>query len=279
MPPSRLWPDTASIDPRANPARGAIAIYLLELDIPAPTGLLAQYLSYLGPAEGERWRAIRPAERQWQYLQSRVLRRVVLGAYVQRDPAQLTFERDEWRRTRLMGHETLHFSLAQCASHVAMAVGSDAVLGIDVETIVPVRPSFMHIARNHFSAADLDQLLDCPEPRRYSCFLELWTLKQAYLKALGLRTHKPMAHTNFSRTSSGLLVCDDRAPPPERERPTSFLSEKWVNSCQLALSYRAGLPVSFRYLNGNGLAQAWPHTQSGSATWLQAARHALPRPS
>src|SRR4051812_38261985 len=33
---SSLWPYTDHIDPRANPARNAIAVYLLELDIPVP---------------------------------------------------------------------------------------------------------------------------------------------------------------------------------------------------------------------------------------------------
>lgn len=264
MSQSILWPDTALIDIRANPVRDAIAIYLLELDIPAPMALLPRYLSYLGDAEGECKRAMRPTQRQWQYLQSRVLRRVVLGAYTEREPGQLRFTRDEWGRTRLADQDTLHFSLAQCASHVALAVGSGAVLGIDVETVFPMRPNFMHTARTHFSATDLEQLEAYPEARRYYHFLELWTLKQAYLKAIGLGIHRPMAPCTFSRTSSGLLVCQDRAPFSGREQPSAFLSQQWVNICQLGLAYRTGLPVSFRYLNGSNLAQIWPHMQHGN---------------
>jgi 4'-phosphopantetheinyl transferase len=256
---SSLWPYTVRIDPRANPARNAIAIYLLELEIPVPMAMLPHYLSYLGEAEGERWRAIRSTERQWQYLQSRLLRRVLLGAYTESDPAKLRFARDESGRTRLADFETLHFSLSLCASHVAMAVGSDAVLGIDVETIIPVRPSFPHIARDQFSASDLDQLRFCPSERRYSHFVELWTLKQAYRKALALGRHQSMANCTFSRNSAGLLECRDGAPPSGQELPTGFFSEQWGSSCHLSLAYRAGIPLSFRYLNGSGLTQAWPH--------------------
>lgn len=276
MPYTRLWPDIARIDPRANPARDAIAVYLLELDMRAPLALLPAYLTYLGSDEGERWRAIRTAERKWQFLQSRVLRRVLLAAYTERDPAELEFASDEWGRERLADNKLLHFSMTQCASHVAMAVGSEGMLGIDAETIFPVRPSFMHIARDHFNGADLEQLLACPEPRRYSRFLELWTLKQAYLKALGRGAGQTMAHCNFSRTSTGLLVCQDSAPLADGDRPSAFHSEKWVNICQLALAYRAGLPVSFRYLNGSSLAQTWPHTQLASSAFMQPTREALP---
>ena len=279
MPHACLWPDTARIDPRANPVRDAIAIYLLELDIPRSLRLQPHYLSYLDPAEGERWRHIRSPERQWQYLQSRVLRRVLLSAYSGREPTRLMFTRDACGRLRLSDHQALYFSLTQCASHVAMAIGTDAVLGIDAETIFPVRPSFQQIARLHFSAAELRQLQACPEARRYSYFLELWTLKQAYLKALGRGVHKPLADISFARTGGGLLLCQDQAPPPGREAPTAFISEQWVNSCQLALAQRAGLPVSVRYLNGSGLTQAWPHAHLAGAGWPQPAGAVQPLPS
>lgn len=241
-----------------------MAVYLLELDIPPPLAQLPQYLSYLAPAEGARWRGIRPAERQWQYLQSRVLRRVLLAAYTGREAARLHFARDEWGRTLVADHRALYFSLTQCASHVAIALGSQAALGLDAETVFPVRPSFLQIARSQFSQADLLQILTCPEPRRYGRFLELWTLRQAYLKALGRGRAKSLSDLSFSRASSGLLLCRDRTPQPTAMPPMAFLSEKWVNSCQLALAYRAGQPVSLHYLNGSQLRQDWPHTQAGS---------------
>ena len=243
------WPQP--IDPRGLPAENAVAIYLLELDQPASRTSTQRYLPLLATVEYANWQAIRPVERQWQYLQSRVLQRLVLGAYVERDPKQLRFQRDEWGRPRLAEHGTLHFSLSHCASHVALAVGSDPVLGVDVETVVPVRPSFMHIARQFFHAADLAQLLECPEEKRYSRFLELWTLKEAYLKAIGLGMHKPMADCGFERTPAGLIVAHDRAPVADRCAPDAFVAQRRMRGCQLALAYRYGRPVRFRYLNGN----------------------------
>lgn len=261
MPEPLLWPDAARIDIRANPARDAIAIYLLELEIPAPLSLVPRYLSYLGDAHDECERASRPAQLQWQYLQSCVLRRVVLGAYAGREPGQLRFARDAWGRTCLTGQDTLHFSLAQCASHVALAVSSGAALGLDIETVVPVRRNFMRIARTHFSATDLAQLEACPTARRYYFFLELWTLKHAYLKALGPGRDKALASCSFSHTSAGTLMCQDDEPVSDCERPSAFLSQQWVHTCQLGLAYRSGMPVTYRYLNGSSMAQIWPHTQ------------------
>ncbi|MET0266472.1 MAG: 4'-phosphopantetheinyl transferase superfamily protein [Duganella sp.] len=270
------WPDTACIDPRTNPVQDAVAVYLLELEIPAPMRLAPHYLAYLGDAQDELQRAMRPAQRQWQYLQSRVLRRVVLGAYAGREPGQLQFARDDCGRMRLTGQDKLHFSLSQCASHVALAVGDNAVLGIDLETIYPIRPNFMQIARSHFSAADLDQLTACPAARRYFYFLELWTLKQAYLKSLGLGLHKPMADCTFTRAASGLIVCRDQAPSPGRAAADAFVSQQWASTCQLGLAHRDGLPVSFRYLNGSSMDHIWPHAEHDNGSAWQPTRAMQP---
>lgn len=270
MPQPTLWTDTARIDVQANPVRDAVAIYMLELDIPAPLALLPDYLAFLGSGDEAR-RALRPSQHQWQYLQSRVLRRVVLGAYIGCAPGELRFTRDQWGRSCLSDHGALHFSLAACASHAALAVSSAAALGIDVKTVFPVRPSFMQLARAHFGGADLAQLEACPPAMRYQHYLELWTLKQAYLKAIG-SGKQPMTSCSFSRTSAGVLVCHDPTCPPERERPDAFLSQRWDSTCQLGLAHRAGLPLSYRYLNGNSVGHIWPHTQPGRgnayAHWL-----------
>ncbi|PRC94375.1 4'-phosphopantetheinyl transferase family protein [Solimicrobium silvestre] len=252
-----LLPPT--IDPLGLPAHNAVAIYLLELDHSACRDSPQRYLSLLAALELANWQKIRPVERQWQYLQSRVLQRLVLGAYAECDPRSLTFHRDEWGRPTLAEHGELHFSLSHCASHVALAVGSDSVLGVDVETVVPVRSSFMHIACKFFHPDDLAQLMEVPEEQRYGRFLEQWTLKEAHLKALGLGMHKSMADCRFERTSAGLIVAHDRAPVEDRVAPNAFIAQRRMRGCQLALAYRYGRPVRFRYLNGD-TALPWQDT-------------------
>jgi phosphopantetheinyl transferase len=239
------------IDPKGLPAKNAVAIYLLELDHSNSRNSSQRYLPLLATVELANWQKIRPVERQWQYLQSRVLQRLVLGAYTDCDPRALTFHRDEWGRPNLADHAALHFSLSHCASHVALAVGSDPVLGVDVETVVPVRPSFMHIACKFFHSDDMAQLLEVPEEQRYGRFLEQWTLKEAYLKALGLGMHKSMADCSFERTADGLFIAHDRAPVGDRTAPNAFIAQRRMRGCQLSLAYRNGRPVRFRYLNGD----------------------------
>jgi 4'-phosphopantetheinyl transferase len=251
------------VDPRDLPARNAVAVYLMELQLPVDPARTDVYLPLLAIGEMARWRAIRPRERQWQYLQSRVLQRVVLGAYVDDDPRALAFTRDRWGRPSLAEHEQLHFSLSHCASHVALAIGSDPLLGVDVAAVVPVRRGFLQIAHRLFHPDELAQLIACPEERRYGRFLELWTLKKAYRNALGSGMHKPMADCGFARTPEGLIVARDRAPRPDRAAPDAFIAQRRMRDCQIALAYRRGRPVRFRYLHGSS-ALPWPETAAAS---------------
>lgn len=239
------------IDPRGLPAHNAVAVYLLELDYSAGHAGQQWHLPLLAAAELARWRKIRPPQRQWQYLQSQVLQRLVLGAYADADPRALMFRRDQWGRPALAGHETLHFSLSHCASHVALAVGSDPVLGVDVQTVAPLRGGFMRAARRLFHMDDLAQLMAAPDEQRYGRFLEHWTLAGAYLKALGLGRHKPMADCRFERTPAGLIAAHDRAPVADRIAPTAFVAQRRLRGCQLALAYRQGRPVRIRYLHSD----------------------------
>ncbi|WBS04077.1 4'-phosphopantetheinyl transferase superfamily protein [Pseudoduganella sp. SL102] len=247
------------VDPRDLPARNAVAVYLMELELPADATRTNMYLPLLALGELARWQAIRPRERQWQYLQSRVLQRVVLGAYIDDDPRALAFTRDRWGRPCLAEHEGLHFSLAQCASHVALAIGSDPVLGMEVATVAPLRRGFMRIAHRLFHQDDLAQLLECPEERRHARFLELWTLKEAYRKALGAGMPRPLAACGFGRTPEGVIVARDRAPLPDRPAPDAFIAQRRMRDCQIAVAYRRGRPVRFRYLHGSA-ALPWPET-------------------
>lgn len=259
LPLATPTPQPLPVDPRDLPARNAVAVYLMELQLPADPAQTELYLPLLAIGELARWRKIRPKERQWQFLQSRVLRRVVLGAYVDDDPRALEFTRDRWGRPCLAEHDELHFSLSHCGSHVALAIGSDPLVGVEVATVVPVRCGFMRIAHRLFHQDDLAQLHDCPEERRYGRFLELWTLKKAYRKALGSGMHRPMADCGFGRTPEGVIVARDRAPLADRGVPDAFIAQRRMRDCQLAVAYRRGRPVRFRYLHGS-TALPWPET-------------------
>ena len=121
-----------------------------------------------------------------QYALTRALQRQVLSAYVQEvAPAQWEFEATEEGRpflARAFEHTGLHFNLSHTKDLVAMAVCRHARVGVDVEK--RGRAS-LKVAERYFSAAEIAQLRALPSEEQSRHFVRLWTLKEAYLKAVG----------------------------------------------------------------------------------------------
>lgn len=114
------------------------------------------------------------------------------------DPKCLKFERSKFGKpqviwpTHAQNGETLHppqlcFNLSHTQSLIACAITNGSQVGIDVEEQGRILSSdALAFARRKFSeeeAVGLEQITDPVERNRR--FLQLWTLKEAYLKALG----------------------------------------------------------------------------------------------
>jgi 4'-phosphopantetheinyl transferase len=95
------------------------------------------------------------------------------------------------------GAPPLAFNLSHTHGLVACAVTRDAEVGVDVECVERVTDS-RDIAERYFSAAELAQLDACPEEQRAARFIELWVLKEAYLKAIGSGLAHPLDTFGFS---------------------------------------------------------------------------------
>jgi 4'-phosphopantetheinyl transferase len=101
------------------------------------------------------------------------------------EPSQWQFNRSAEGRPSLappFDGTGLHFNIAHTEGLVAMAVCRHARVGVDVEKIGRAP---LAVAERYFSTAEAQQLRALPpevQPRR---FVRLWTLKEAYLKAMG----------------------------------------------------------------------------------------------
>ncbi|MFZ5654768.1 MAG: 4'-phosphopantetheinyl transferase family protein [Pseudomonadota bacterium] len=79
----------------------------------------------------------------------------------------------------------LAISLSHSGTRVACAIGRTAALGVDLEAIRP-RPRLAAFARRFCSAAELERLEALAGARRRAAFHEIWTLREAWLKATGV---------------------------------------------------------------------------------------------
>jgi 4'-phosphopantetheinyl transferase len=157
-------------------------------------------VSQLSPDERVRCQRFLFRRDRRDFAAGHALLRRVLSMYDDVRPDAWTFVVDGHGKPSLVhecGAPPPAFNLSHTHGLVACAVARDAEVGVDVECVDRATDSRV-IAARYFSAAELAQLDACPEEERAAQFIELWVLKEAYLKAIGSGLAHPLDTFGFS---------------------------------------------------------------------------------
>lgn len=132
-----------------------------------------------------------------QFAAARALVRRVLAGYVGAPPEALRFVVSAHGRPALTPDAGgLVFNLSHTEGLAALAVARGVELGVDVEDCQRrSRPE--EIADHFFAAAEVAGLMALPAAARPARFFDLWTLKEAYIKARGLGLALPLGGFAF----------------------------------------------------------------------------------
>jgi 4'-phosphopantetheinyl transferase len=148
--------------------------------------LLARYLALLSDDERERAARFRFDEHRHQFCVAHALVRTALSRYARVEPGAWRFSVGERGRPEIVaapGVPPLRFNLSHAGGLVACAVALARDVGVDVEDATR-RADIDAIARRYFSPSERSDLARPGSGR--DRFFELWTLKEAYLKARGI---------------------------------------------------------------------------------------------
>lgn len=112
--------------------------------------------------------------------------RALLGIYLGLPAEAVVLEDGEHGRPELAApwNRFLQFNWSHSADRAVVAIARGVVPGIDIERIRP-RPRAMQLAERFFHPDETAALLSLDEQHREHAFLQLWTGKEAVLKALG----------------------------------------------------------------------------------------------
>ena len=130
--------------------------------------------------------------------------RMILGAALDSTPAELVLETGEFGKPALAApHGGLHFNLSHCRNLALVALCAEGPVGIDIEpadrgnSLLGCEASFCH--PEEISGLPSDEEL------RGAALLDLWTRKEALLKALG---------TGMSLAPETVSLADPTVPHP-----------------------------------------------------------------
>ncbi|MER5203862.1 4'-phosphopantetheinyl transferase superfamily protein [Streptomyces sp. NPDC002825] len=157
----------------------------------------------LSPREAERYRAIRHPVARRRHLASRALLKHAAGAVLGVPPRALELGREPGGRPLLCGVPGLSVSLTHTRGLLAVALSRVGPVGADAERAARVIEG-TGLERRMCTSAERAALAELPGERRNERLVTLWTLKEAYGKALGLGMRLPFSTAGFAMAPGGV---------------------------------------------------------------------------
>jgi 4'-phosphopantetheinyl transferase len=179
------------------------------------------WAAVLEPHEVARAEARVFEQHRHEYRVTRVLCRAVLARYVGVSPAALRFRRNDYGRPELEPASAIRFNLTNTVELVAMAVSDEGEVGLDAEPASRA-DAILDVAPSVFTPFERDELSRMAIESRRVRAVQLWTLKEAYMKARGMGFS--ISPTSFEIDfASGDPVL--RSLPPIDDRASSWQLE------------------------------------------------------
>lgn len=163
--------------------------------------LLTEYLALLNHEEHIQQQRFHFEKHRHQYLITRALVRSVLSLYIDTIPPKAwKFEKNRYNKPYIANPQlpmALNFNLSHTEKMVVLAVTRDRDIGVDIEYL-PRENVGLDIAMRYFSETEFQELSALPVESQKRRFLDLWTLKEAYIKARGMGLAIPMDQLSYS---------------------------------------------------------------------------------
>jgi 4'-phosphopantetheinyl transferase len=101
-------------------------------------------------------------------------------------------------------------------------------------------PHLAQLARRFFAPAEAAAVVAAPPEKQTELFFRFWTLKEAYIKALGTGMYTPLASFSFTLNTTRPPTISFSSNSQEQEKPTAwqFFQFDLEGDYQLALAHR-----------------------------------------
>jgi len=145
------------------------------------------FWSVLDPTEHHRCSQFHSDIHKYRFIATQGGLRCLLSRYLGIAPHAVQFERSEYGKPRLAGTQPdrgLVFNVSHSGDRALFAVGVDMALGVDLE----IRRPLTHIeglVERCFAPSEQDHWRSLPSSRRLAAFFDVWTRKEAFIKAIG----------------------------------------------------------------------------------------------
>ena len=208
--------------PAATPRQ---QIHIWRVPLEQPQAIVGRLEQLLDPEERERAARFHFAEDRTRYAIAHGALRTILSRYLDQAPADLRFQRGRFGKPRLsfarkesggiqadpwreyggapaQAPAELHFNLSHCRDLALIAVSSERLVGVDVETVRDVG-KLDSVVERYFSPEEQRFLASAVPAEHPRALLTLWSRREAAAKALGLDLSAALAAVKVPVVPSG----------------------------------------------------------------------------
>ncbi len=177
-----------------NPPGREVHIWWALIGPPAEPRGIESCLAILDDGERRRALRFRPESARLQFIVGHALTRIALSRYVAVAPADWRFDTapdgKPFVGQPVQGRH-LRFNLSHAEGIVACGIANGLDLGVDVENLER-SGEITDLARRFFAPEEAERLLSSPGHQLQPLFYDIWTLKEAYVKATGAGLSAPL---------------------------------------------------------------------------------------
>jgi 4'-phosphopantetheinyl transferase len=203
-------PAAAPIDTAPAPARlGGDDVHVWSRRLDDGAVATAELLTVLSGDERARAERFHFERDRVRFIVARASLRQILGAYLDTAPARLAFAYGPQGKPALAWPPAfVTFNLSHSGELVLYALARARRVGIDVERRRPVE-DVEGLAATVFAAAERAELASLPADQRIEAFLDGWTRKEAFIKAVGEGLSHPLDTfvVSLAPAAPARLVC------------------------------------------------------------------------
>jgi 4'-phosphopantetheinyl transferase len=190
-------------------------------------------------------------KKQHHFLATRALLRTALSLYTDIPAQELQIARtDEGKPFLTNAPHPIYFNLTHSGNFAVLAVTSRGEVGVDIETAR--NRSYLKIVERYFHPNEINYLYTSAEAQREQIFYRLWTLKEAFFKAIGTGISTGLDKAYFS--FDGNSITADFAPALNLQKNDwQFYQELIAAKTVVAVALNSAEQIQHQWFDGNSL--------------------------
>lgn len=165
-------------------------IHVWQIDIESQIQNLKSFWPYLSNIEQSRANNFRFEIHKNKYIIRTGILRILLSNYMTCQPNEIEFKIGESGKPKLT-NSNLAFNLSHSKNKAIIAFAINLQLGVDIEYI-DEKIEAKQIATHFFSTKEIEQLYALNDVNVVDGFFNIWTKKEAFIKAIGTGLTYPL---------------------------------------------------------------------------------------